>query len=181
MRSAIGLHTMVSARSGGTSSTSSSMSNSDALAFDVLARKLVNCSLSLLPRLHHDKTEATGLLGVGVNHDLNLGNLANLAEQIFERTLGNGTRQATDVKVITLVGSVRVITASPISPLRGPGRTPTSIPSWTPGIVTSSFTSRRALPSVGIDRSAIGSRGILPDCRTRVSRQSSRVRRYIYG
>lgn len=92
MRSAIGLNTMISSRSGGTSSTSSSMSNSNALAFDILARKLVNCSLSLLSRLHHDKTEATGLLRVGVNHDLNLGNLANLAEQIFELTFGNGAR-----------------------------------------------------------------------------------------
>lgn len=68
------------------------MSNSNALAFDILARKLVNCSLRLLRGLHHDKTEATGLLRVGVNHDLNLGNLANLAEQIFKLTLGNGTR-----------------------------------------------------------------------------------------
>lgn len=92
LRSAIGLHTMISARSGCTSSTSSSMSNSNALAFDILARKLVNCSLRLLRGLHHDKTEATGLLRVGVNHDLNLGNLANLAEQIFKLTLGNGTR-----------------------------------------------------------------------------------------
>lgn len=47
-----------------------------------------------------------------VNHDLNLGNLANLTEQIFELTLGNGTRQATDVKVIALVGSVRIIAAA---------------------------------------------------------------------
>jgi len=78
---------------GGAVLTGTSQTHADGAAIDGQAVQAVDRGLGTLGRRHLNKTEAFGLVGVAVHHDLGGGHFAERAEVASEAGVGDGKGQ----------------------------------------------------------------------------------------
>ena len=97
--------TKVLARGGGTRSRATSLLDAQGTAFNDLTLKAFLGRIGLLSSDHLDEAKATGLLGMGIKHDLALLNLTILFEQASDFSLRETWVNAGDEQVRAWIDS----------------------------------------------------------------------------